>query len=313
MTRDNLPHRQPVSSRCASSISTFLNLLPVLAIFITIGFGSTVLVAAVDLAKEKNNRIKCARNLFQIGQAMRLYAYDNKCYPRTYYDPMRVASFDPDLTGGAANKPAPGPFNPAATNGSVGVNNVLAAIFLLVRNTDIRPDHFICPSSSQEPDSFTLGNTNLKLNDVSNFTSAANISYSFSNPYPTTASLMLGYKWSPNGWDQFVIAADRNDGFTQKDDAAKVTLLVRESPPLEQRQANSRNHDQAGQNVLCNDGSVGWATATWAGVDADGIYTAAKTQKSERGPLMQVYPAQSKDTITTDPQIGWDTILMPKF
>ncbi|MFI5379778.1 MAG: hypothetical protein ACHRHE_10805 [Tepidisphaerales bacterium] len=320
MTRDNLPQRQPLSSAYAPGIARVLKLLPILAVFVAMGFGSTVLVAAVVAARERDNRVKCARNLRQIGQALQLYANDNKCYPRTYYDPKKVGSFEPDFTGGAAVKPTSNPFKPV-DGGSVGANNVLAAVFLLVRTTDLNPEVFVCPSSANAPDTFKSNGKVLNLPEVSNFTAAANISYSFTNPYPTTQAvaaggispIQVGYKWSPNVTADFAIAADRNDGFTKKEDAAKVALMDHESPQAEQSQANSRNHEQDGQNVLFNDGHVDWAQTMWVGANRDGIYTAAKVWKPADEPWRQVLPIQSKDTLTADPQIDLDTILMPKF
>jgi prepilin-type processing-associated H-X9-DG protein len=125
--------------------------------------------------------------------------------------------------------------------------------------------------------------------------------------------IQSGYKWSPNVTADFAIAADRNDGFTKKEDAAKVALLEQDALAPEQRQANSRNHEQAGQNVLFNDGHVEWAQTMWTGANKDGIYTAAKAVNSGLGGWAQLIPPRSKDTTTADPQIDLDTILMPKF
>ncbi len=320
MTRDNLLQSHPVAPACATSITRLLRLLPMVAVLIVMAFGSTVLFAAVGVGRERNNRVKCASHLRMIGQGLQLYANDNKCYPRTYYDPKKVGSFEPDFTGGAANKPSPNPFKPAADNGSVGTNNVLAALFLIVRTEDLHPEVFVCPSSGQETDTFKSGDKAMKLADVSNFTSAANISYSFANPYPTAEAVAAGknspirqnYKWAPNVTADFAIAADRNDGFTKKDDAAKVALVTANSAALEQQQANSRNHAQDGQNVLYNDGHVEWVQTMWVGAGKDAIYTAAKIAS---GGLFfeQLDPPASKDTSTADPQIDLDTILIPKF
>ncbi|MFI5379780.1 MAG: hypothetical protein ACHRHE_10815 [Tepidisphaerales bacterium] len=226
--------------------------------------------------------MKCPSNLRQIGQALQLYANDNKGFPRTYYDPTLLGSFKADFTGGAKASPSTNPFLPQPF-GSVGANNTLAAMFLLVRTTGLNQEVFICPQAGHEKDTFTnTAGTKLTSKDVSNFTSAVNISYSFANPYPTSqgvgaggrSPINLGYKWSPKVTADFAIAADRNDGFTGK---TLVNNPNSGSAQSDQRQLNSRNHQQDGQNVLFNDGHVDWSQSAWVGANKDNIYTAAKT------------------------------------
>src|SRR5882672_3352271 len=63
---------------------TLVELLVVLAL---IAILIALLIPALSAVRERANRVKCMGNLRGIGQAMRLYAYDNKNqYPRTVYE-----------------------------------------------------------------------------------------------------------------------------------------------------------------------------------------------------------------------------------
>ena len=290
------------------AISGGLSLVKLLVVIGGVAAALSILISVLTATRQHSCcRQKCPSNLRQIGQAMNLYANDYKSYPRTYYDPTVLASFKPDFTGGAKTNPSSNPFLPQPL-GSVGVNNTLAAMFLLVRTTDLNQEVFICPSSNQEKDAFTnTAGTVFTSKDVSNFTSANNISYSFANPYPTSqgvaaggkSPINLGYQWSPYVTADFAIAADRNDGFTAPADAAQVASVTSASPAAQQRLANSRNHGQDGQNVLYNDGHVEWAQYMWVGANKDGIYTAAKTAPVAAGSQIVLYDDGHREVPTT--------------
>ncbi len=67
---------------------TLLDLLIVLALVICLGAFTTLLA---DSADTKANRVRCASNLRQIGQAILLYANENRgAYPRATYDPEKA-------------------------------------------------------------------------------------------------------------------------------------------------------------------------------------------------------------------------------
>src|SRR5439155_21832178 len=104
---------------------------------------------------EGSNRVQCASNLRQIGQALLLYANENKgAYPRTLF--VRGETVTPTWgTGPWAANPFT-EFGPAP-------NDVTAAFFLLLRTQDIGSEVFVCPQSNADKWDFG-GGTNTALN-----------------------------------------------------------------------------------------------------------------------------------------------------
>jgi len=257
----------------------------------------SILLPALNAAKERANRVKCSSNLRQIGQGLLLYANDNKgTYPRT---PATTAGTYTNFSAGLGST-ATDPFGPSGP----AINDVTAAMFLLVRNADINPEVFVCPSSNQEKD--TLNNK--PANQRCNFYGPNNLSYSFANPYPNDNSIGFGYKLNGNVPADFAIAGDRNDG-----DGATAGAVHSASAASEQKKLNSKNHETDGQNVLFNDGHCEWSTTSWVGANKDCIYSQANTAGT---PPTQVSPnATSKAWPNTDagaqPSLDLDTILIP--
>jgi len=205
-------------------------------------------------SRETANRVKCASNLRQIGQAMLLYANDHRGqYPRVIF----VGGADPTPVWGTS---APDP------------NDVTATMFLLLRTQDITAEVFTCPSSNAEKDLFG-GGTNGPL-DRRNFTDVKkNLSYSIHNPYVKDGLIppMVTTYWTSGMSAEFAIAADINPGTAGGDDVNKPTTT---SSARDTGVANSNNHDKDGQNILYGDGHVAWESNPFVGVNRENIFSA---------------------------------------
>jgi len=213
-------------------------------------------------SRETANRVKCASSLRQVGQAMLLYANENKgAYPRTIYSPGP----DPKPVWGTGFA-AKDPFSDVGPQ----PNDVSAIMFLLMRTQDIGSEIFACPSSNAEKDLFGGGTNTAK--DRSNFTSIPkNLAYSIHNPYAKDGTIRDRDFWSSARISpDFAIAADINPG--TKGTGNNVTAVRTTSTAAEMKNGNSNNHDRDGQNVLYGDGHVEFQTNPFVGIERDNIY-----------------------------------------
>ena len=256
---------------------TAIDLLAVIAV-ITLLAGAA-LPAALSNARERANRIKCASNLRQLAMGLVLYANDNKnALPRVRYE----AGDDkgPKLTAYTS----PLAHNPFADDGPEA-NDVTAALFLLIRNADLNPEVFICPSSPARPlaDGWAV--------QRSNFPAAKHLSYSYANPYPSKAAVEKGYKSVTSVDANFVHLADMNPG------DKSLTDLTATGTPDQLRQGNSLNHNREGQNVAFADGHVDWVTTPFVGLKKDNIYTFGESGEKWGGAGIVGSPAGPNDTV----------------
>lgn len=245
---------------------TLVELLVVIAI---IGVLMGILLPAMEHVRHQGYIDKCASNLRQIGLAISMYANENQGnYPRTLYDPAQP------LTAGTGFNAAD-PFQA----GGVSANDLTAGPYLLLRSEHLPADIFICPYNDD---------TNYFVDQAdpskhSNFTDwTKNLAYSFANPYPTLAVANSGYRLTSHVRGDFPVAADLNPGVTAY---ANVTSAQIGGSERVNEPANSRNHEQDGQNVLFADGHVSWDLNCFVGIGQDNIYTNQANQWDNVSPL----------------------------
>lgn len=312
---------------------TLIELLVVIAI---IAMLLAILMPALNKVKKIAQRVVCGTNLKGLGTAQTVYAND-------YDDEFAIQG-----AGGAHvwsdstdmwQKPE------KVWRTDIGGITIGASLYLLIREADVSPKSFVCPSSNQQEfegkNDFNLDIVELWDFGHKSWAGAPEqnpmncVSYAYHNPYNGTASTGSKGRFAPDGGRSasFGMMADRNpfiddklgngglaaDYSNYKDVAGPLggpTVPVDGTyEDIDRKLAqigNSEAHEREGQNVLYGDGHSSYETRADVGVNHDNIYTTwTGTGSTEAERRRGVFPGKGKVLTTMFiPQGSDDSVLI---
>ena len=226
------------------------------------------------------HRVVCGTNLKGLGTAIVVYAND---YDGAYPELPGKGAWSKGL-GFDYSMPNP-QFGPAGTQGDVG-RTISASWYLLVREADVSPKSFVCPSSSQE--AFDGENPNgLDITELWDFGDDPykHVSYVLQNPYGAFAvreelgeGFAMGGDMSPWFKDGDFVAPSKTIGpqLITAGDESSYEFGNTTNHMVSKRRFKlfgRRRKVRLGQNVLFADGHSSFEKFANCGVEKDNIYT----------------------------------------
>ena len=258
---------------------TLIELLVVIAII-------AMLLPALNKVKKIAQRVVCGTNLKGLGTAQMVYAND-------YEDAFVVQGGNGAHTWGDGTGGWQSTVKNWSTSGTITIG---ASLYLLVREADVSPKSFVCPSGS-EKDFDGENDNNLDITELWDFGHSGSgggpinhVSYSYQMPYGSPAPARASpYAADGTRSAAFAIMADKNPWYDNKlkpvtagITGQNFTELVRFLPgywldsSIEKwkiQAANAQPHSREGQNVAFGDGHSAYEKVSDVGVTHDNIYT----------------------------------------
>jgi 23S rRNA (adenine2503-C2)-methyltransferase len=255
---------------------------------------AAIIIPYTEMVREDSRRTDCAAHLWRIGVALKEYGKANE----SSFQPLPQSPYD------SVHKPM-GYVAFTGPDGGVKGNDITASLWLLVRGGYVKDlSVFVCPSTSDQADTMTdaLGMP-VAASKRWNFRSPRNLSYSYDSPFTDAFNLTFS---GDRLQEECAVLADKNPGYDC--DGDRVLGPARDASPFELAKGNSRNHRQAGQNVLHPSGDVSFETTPYCGLGNDNIYTAIAPHR-----LTAARPVDGPGYIGTDvgPAYNYDSYLVP--
>jgi prepilin-type N-terminal cleavage/methylation domain-containing protein/prepilin-type processing-associated H-X9-DG protein len=262
----------PCRRTAARAGFTLVELLVVIGI---IALLISILLPSLNRAREQANRIKCGSNLRQLAMAGLIYASENRGkFPRTYFAPG--GGVTNTVKGGRDLNPTDNPFSLTNPYGPVEDNNVAAAFYLLLRNSDLTAEVFNCPSTDAKR-AYAGGGSNQSIQDYSNWPHPITeyLSYSYNTPYANAGGLNAGWKFDTTLGSDHPFASDINPGRVGRpvnenatpaaDGKTDPRDVEYTAPRKVMMRALPQNHRNEGMQVAYVDGHVEWQTTVFCG------------------------------------------------